>query len=149
MDDTAKQKIKEGIQLIATNLPNLITLTPDERMELPKMGERSLSFVTKSLEYARQFPNIIPKYLSTDEFAVDLTSVQDLFAILVPLRKLVEELEDTQMLAGSEAYAAALVFYNAVKRAVADGETGLKAVYDDLSQRYMSKSGKTTTETKA
>jgi hypothetical protein len=39
------------------------------------------------------------------------------------------------MLAGSEAYHAALTFYNAVKRAAADDVPGAKAVYEALKAR--------------
>jgi TolA-binding protein len=38
--------------------------------------------------------------------------------------------------AGSEAYQAALVFYNSVKFAAAQGVSGAKAVYDELKKRF-------------
>ncbi|MDR1339333.1 MAG: hypothetical protein LBK58_04700 [Prevotellaceae bacterium] len=42
------------------------------------------------------------------------------------------------MVAGSEAYQAALVFYNAVKAAAAQDIPGAKEVYSDLKARFPS-----------
>ena len=49
---------------------------------------------------------------------------------------MVEKLDDTTLLTGSEAYSAALVFYNALKGAAKAGEPGMKTVYADLQSRY-------------
>ena len=128
--------IKEAEKTIRANLPKLITLSPDERMMLPKMGDKTVSFVNKSLGYAKQNSKIVPQYLDMAEFAKDVTAVNNLFEVLAPLKKLTEELDDTILLAGSEAYVAALAFYNALKGAINAGEPGLKNVYDDLSSRF-------------
>jgi hypothetical protein len=47
-------------------------------------------------------------------------------------------IDDTVMVAGSEAYQAALVFYNAVKAAAAQDIPGAKEVYSDLKARFPS-----------
>jgi hypothetical protein len=61
-----------------------------------------------------------------------------------------EGVDDTEMIAGSEAYQAALVFYKSVKVAAAQDIPGAKAVYDELKTRFPGgkrKSGETETET--
>jgi hypothetical protein len=40
------------------------------------------------------------------------------------------------MLAGSEAYIAALAYYNSVKQAAKMNVPGARAIYDDLSKRF-------------
>jgi len=40
------------------------------------------------------------------------------------------------MQAGSEAYTASLIFYNAVKGAAKAGVPGMKTIYDDLQSRF-------------
>ena len=45
-------------------------------------------------------------------------------------------IEDTVILAGSEAYVAALSYYNAVKQAVKMNVAGAKVIYDDLRTRF-------------
>lgn len=139
----AMERIKEGINLITENLPKLVNLSPEQRQIIPKMGDKTLSFVKKALEYVEQNPDIVPKYFNIEEFKKDITVSDQLFQIIIPLQKLIESLEDTSMMAGSEAYTAALVFYSALKNAIAAGETGLKNIYEDLSARFPGRSYKT------
>lgn len=136
INEEAKAKIKTAIETIYANLPLLITLSNDQRQTLPKMGDKTVAFVTKSLEYARQNPDLVPKYLDMNEYAKDVEAINALFQVASPLEKLVEELDDTMLLAGSEAYMASLAFYNALKAAMNAGEKGLKNIYDDLSSRF-------------
>jgi hypothetical protein len=136
INDEAMAKIKEGLNLIYANLPKLFTLTNDQRHALPKMGDKTLAFVTKSIEYAKQNPDIVPKYLDMAEFDKDVKAVTRLFEVAAPLHKLLEELDDTMLMAGSEAYIASLAFYSALKTAIKSGQTGLKNIYDDLSTRF-------------
>ena len=131
--------------MIYDSLPNLITLTSYQRHIIPKMGDKTLAFVSKALYYASQNPNIVPKYLNLGEYRKDVASVNQLFKIVTPLQKLTEELDDTMMMAGSEAYTASLAFYSALKTAIASGETGLKNIYDDLSARFPGRPMKSTT----
>ena len=74
----------------------------------------TIAFVNKSFEYASQNPTIVPSFLDLTEFAKDTAVVTSLKRILMPLEQLNEKLSDTNLLAGSEAYMAAPVFYNAV-----------------------------------
>ena len=128
--------ITAAIDTISTNLPGLVNLTDDERQTIPKMGDKTLAFVSKALEYANQNQELVPPYLDVAEFAKDVTAVTRLQQVLKPLQQLVEKLDDTTMLAGSEAYTAALVFYTAVKGAEKAGVPGVKTVSDDLQARF-------------
>jgi hypothetical protein len=47
-----------------------------------------------------------------------------------------EGIGDTEMIPGSEAYQAALVFYKSVKMAAAQDIPGAKAVYEELKTRF-------------
>lgn len=136
INEEAKAKIKAALDTIYANLPLLVTLTNEQRQTLPKMGDKTVAFVNKSLEYARQNPDLVPKYLDMNEYAKDVEAINSLFQIASPLDKLMEELDDTMLLAGSEAYMASLAFYNALKGALNAGEKGLKNIYDDLSSRF-------------
>lgn len=140
INDEAMQKITEGHRLISENLPKLFTLTPEERQTLPKMGDKTVAFVNKALGYARQNPQIVPAYLNMEEFAKDVEAVNKLFVVAAPLLKMAEEIDDTVLMAGSEAYAAALAFYTSLKAAIGAGESGLKYIYDDLSSRFNARS---------
>ena len=148
IDDEALKNIQTGLDMINANLPKLITLTAEQRQTLPKMGDKTVAFVNKSLEYARQNPQVVPSYLNMEEFAKDVEAVNKLFQVSAPLQKIAEGLDDTALMAGSEAYAAALAFYTSLKAAITAGETGLKNVYGDLSARFPGRGAKKQ-ETKA
>ena len=100
------------------------------------MGDKTMAFVSKSLDYSRQNSEVVPKYLIVDEFAKDVDAFKRLFQVSGLVQQLSEKIDDTMLLAGSEAYGASLAFYNSVKTAITAGEVGLKAVYDDLSARF-------------
>lgn len=128
--------INSAIATIEQNLPLLINLSADERKSIPKMGDKTLAFVSKALEYSKQNPQVVPSFLDVAEFEKDVMAVNSLNKVLIPLQRLVEKLDDSNLLAGSEAYSAALVFYNAVKGAAKAGVPGMKGVYDDLQARF-------------
>ncbi|HZK68825.1 MAG TPA: hypothetical protein VFC36_04420 [Paludibacter sp.] len=129
-------EIAAAIATIGLALPAPVNLSKEERQKLAKMGDKSLAFVNKALEYARQNPGVVPAFLDVPEFEKDVLAVTSLNSVLVPLRQLVEKLDDTSLLTGSEAYSSALIFYDAVKRAAKAGVPGMKTVYDDLQMRF-------------
>jgi hypothetical protein len=131
--DQAQAKIEEIQTLLA---PYMLALTPEERRELPKMGAKTLSFVEKAYDFARQNPNLVPPYLEIDAFGVDFGDAHGLWTLLNTVQQLEQTLDDTEMIAGSEAYQAALVFYKSVKMAATQDIPGAKAVYEELKTRF-------------
>jgi hypothetical protein len=143
----AQTKVDEALTALR---PYLLALTPEERRELPKMGEKTIGFVEKAFDFARQNPNLLPAYFSADEFGVDFGVAHGLWTLLNTVQQLEQGVDDTEMVAGSEAYQAALVFYKAVKMAAAQDIPGAKAVYEELKTRFPGgkrPSGATETET--
>jgi hypothetical protein len=113
----AQTKINEVKTLLA---PYIVALTPSERHELPKMGEKTISFVEKAFDFARQNPNLVPSYLDMTAFGTDFEDAHGLWTLVNSIRQLEESASDTEMTAGgSEAHHAALVFYKSVKMAAA------------------------------
>jgi hypothetical protein len=135
----AQTKIDEVKTLLA---PYLLALTPTERHELPKMGEKTIAFVEKAYDFARQNPNLIPPYLDVDAFGVDFGDAHSLWTLLNTVQQLEEGIGDTEMTAGSEAYQAALVFYKSVKMAASQDIPGAKAVYEELKTRFPQRGGR-------
>jgi hypothetical protein len=136
--------IQTNINALSTSLENylLFNLTPSDRLELSKMGDKTIAFVQKSLEYADSNPTLVPAYLDIAEAKKDFALTQDLNNILKQISTLQRAIEDTTMVAGSEAYNAALVFYNSVKGASRVNVPGSEAVYNDLQQRFAVKTKK-------
>ena len=116
--------------------PYVIPLTAEERHDLPKMGDKTLSFVVKSLDYARHYPALRPSYLDMDEFEADVADAIGLRTIHISAKQLSDNVDDTIMVAGSEAYQAALIFYKAAKAAAEQDIPGAKEIYEDLKNRF-------------
>jgi hypothetical protein len=131
----AQTNIDATLALLA---PYLLPLTPAERHDLPKMGDKTLSFVEKAQDYAHQYPALCPSYLDLQAFDTDMTDATGLRKVHIVAKQLSSDIDDTVMGAGSEAYQAALVFYNAVKAAAAQDIPGAKEVYNDLKARFPS-----------
>lgn len=137
--------IQAAIQVLQDRLlPHLITLTPADRKELPKMGDKTVSFVQKAAQYARAYPSLVPSYIDVDALERDIQVVDQLGQLFHPLEHLISSLDDSLMAAGSEAYASSLSFYQAAKAAAKGRVHGAQAIADDLGQRFPART-KTTT----
>lgn len=129
--------IREALaRLNALLVPHLARLTPQDRQEIPKMGDRTVGFVLKALDYARLNPELVPSFLDVGDLVVDLEAVRVLREFQRTLAPLVEALDDSILLSGSEAYQAALVFYTNVKTAARANQRNAAVVYDDLSSQF-------------
>ncbi|QPH38527.1 hypothetical protein [Pedobacter endophyticus] len=124
-------------QLKVTLKPILtINLTAEERISTLKMGDKTLAFVNKTLEYAVQNPSLVPNYIDLEEAKKDHKLAADSYNIFQQLNTLVRGIEDTGMVAGGDAYEAALVIYHSIKGASRSDIPGTQAMYDDLKQRF-------------
>ena len=143
IDPSSIDRISAAIATIKAEMPYLLNLSNDDRKSLLKMGDKTVSFVSKALEYAKQNPQAVPSFLDIVEFEKDVVLINSLLKVLYPLQQILETVEDTSMIAGSEAYGAALVFYNSAKAAAKAGVPGMKTVVDDLSSRFPGRSAVT------
>ena len=100
------------------------------------MGDKTVAFVTKAAEHAAQNPSLVPPYVDLAELQKDLNAVEKLRAFYNPMAQMTKMLDDTMLLAGSEAYVAALAFYNAVKGAARANVPGAALIYEDLRERF-------------
>ena len=130
---SALQKLAE---VSATLEPYLIALTADERRQIPKMSDGNAPFVEKALRYAKGQPELAPAYLKIEEMDIDFKAVNDLAKVFQEVTRLGSAIDDTIKLAGSEAWMAALTYYNSVKMGTKLNVPGAKPVYEDLRKRF-------------
>jgi hypothetical protein len=130
-------EIRGAIDVLKEKLgPHLKSLTAQDRLELPKMGDKTLGFVTKAYEYGTRNKELAPAYLDFGAMETDVKAVQILREINQGLAPLEEALSDSLILSGSEAYQGALLFYGNVKAAAKAKTPGASAIYDDLASRF-------------
>jgi len=135
--ETDLTEIKGAIDVLTTKLlPHLKTLSPEDRMELPKMGNKTISFVQKTVEHCEGNPELVPNFMDVAELTTDLRSVEALRVLYQPLLRITEGLSDTIILAGSEAFSGALMFYNSIKNAMKAKIQKAEGIYRDLSARF-------------
>ena len=127
----------EKINSAATDLkPYLIALTTSQRRKIPKMADGTEPFVTKALDYSGTNPEFTPPFTNAEDFSTDLDTRSKAKQLINPLEQLLSDLTDTSLQAGSEAYVAALSYYNSVKQAAKMSIPGSKPIYEDLKQRF-------------
>lgn len=130
-------QVKDQLNNIKTLLqPYLQSLTTEQRRDLPKMSNKSLSFVSKVNDYCHNNAEFCPSYFSREELEKDFAVA----AALGPVHDLCEQIcmnmDDTIMLAGSEAYTASLIYYGSVQMAAKTGQANAKPIYEDLHERF-------------
>jgi hypothetical protein len=114
----------------------MTTLTKDDRRNMLKMGGKSLSFVTNAHDFSKEHPEFLPSFIKQDEFEIDVIDATQLLPLENNLTTLASQINDTAMLAGSEAYNNALLFYNNVKLAAKNNVPGAKEIFDELKIHF-------------
>src|SRR5262245_47131022 len=103
---TDLEAVMTDIQDICQKLSFLIDLTTDERIGLPKMGDRNQAFVYKAMEVAEQHPAMFPAGF-LDEMRKDAKLLDSLTPIRRAIETLSKQLDDTSLQVGAQAFAAA------------------------------------------
>lgn len=140
------KKAKDALKTLTDVLnPYLVALSAEERKTLPKMGDGTEPFVAKVMDYTESSPQFTPPYVDQNEMKKDWVAVNNLLPLLRGISQLDSNLNDSVMLAGSEAYVAALSYYNSVKQAARVNVPDAKVIYDDLRKRFERSSSKSST----
>jgi hypothetical protein len=131
------QQVQQHLDAIKAALaPYLLSLTPDERRTMLRMGDKTVAFVTKTTEQATNNPSFVPEFVSLPDLKQDAAGI----AALAPLRQQFEQLaldtDSTVMVAGSEAYGAALTVYGNIKFLAKNKQPGAQAAFDELRVRF-------------
>ncbi len=113
--DRDLKEILDAVNFIDKKLPDLVELSNEELDALPKMRENTIEFVLENLKEAEAKPELIPDDVELDEVKKDVELIRAIYKILNPLKNLKKKLEDSALLAGSEAYLPSIAIYNAIK----------------------------------
>jgi len=145
LTDSEILALKTQFTAIESSIPFLTGLTPEERIALPKINVSNKIFVEDALMHIRNTPGILPAYLDAAKIERDYVLFGQLDELLRLSKRITEKLEDTMMLAGSEAYVSALTAYRLFGAASQAGIAGSDTAYSHLQSRF----SKTATEIQA
>lgn len=131
------EQINGAIELLETVLlPKLTVLEKSEKSDLLRMGDKSVAFVDKSLEIAKQDTALLDAFVDVNALAKDVAAINNLRSLTYRLDKVGSAIDDSYILAGHEAYNASLMIYSLMKNASKMGHPGAKEKVDELKQRF-------------
>ncbi len=108
-------EILGAISFINEKLPDLITVSELEKSTLHKTKSNTVEFVLENLREAENNPELVPANIDIQEIRKDVELIKSINKILKPLNALLNKLEDSKLIAGSEAYLPSMAIYNAIK----------------------------------
>jgi len=127
-------------QLKLTLAPYIHALTSEEIAGIAKMGDKTLAFVEKVKDYTVSNPEFVPTDLmNVNDFYIDFEAVKTLMPVLKSVEQIKDDLKDSLILSGNEAYLPALMYYRNVKSRADAGVPSAKTIYDDLKKRFPGK----------
>ncbi|TQM06534.1 hypothetical protein FB548_2905 [Pseudoxanthomonas sp. 3HH-4] len=131
-DDLAA--VEGAIATLEQHLTGLIGLTPDERRELTKMGDKSEAFCRQAVITLGKHPDVLPRNFDVDEYRADLAALDALRPLLTRLQRVYDRMVDSEMALGSDLMVASLEGYAHLK--VAGRGDGLDTLKEALGARF-------------
>lgn len=130
-------QVNEALQVIESVLmPKLIVLEKSEKNELLRMGDKSVAFVDKSLEIAKQDTTLLDAFVDIPALEKDVDAISRLRALSFKVERIASAIDDSKALAGHEAYNTSLMVYSLMKNAAKMGHPGAKEKVAELKQRF-------------
>jgi len=140
VNDGQKQHFTEKTAELATMAePWYIQIEKEELKSMPKIADGRLPFVEKTADFSVSNPEFLPPFANVPEFQKDLKAYKDLREIVRPLRQVLENIENSMKVAGSEAWYAALNYYKSVQYHAKMGVPGAQTVLDELRPLFEAK----------
>ena len=140
--------IAQRIRDVDAELGFAINLTPEERRNYSTMGDKTFTFVDKTIHYLDERQDLRAPYVNITELKQDMKLAQQLKELLLLIEPVVEKISDTYLAAGTDAFEAARKIYSYIKTASEAGAPGTDVIAAELGKRYVRKSS-TTQEEKA
>ncbi|WP_439185317.1 hypothetical protein [Carboxylicivirga taeanensis] len=139
--------MNEAIKVLEQVLmPKLFVLEKSEKADLLRMGDKSVAFVDKSLEIAKQDTALLNAFVDVSALEKDVDAITRLRGLSFKLDRIASAIEDSKALAGHEAYNASLMVYSLMKNAAKMGHPGAKEKVAELKQRFPRARTKKTSE---
>lgn len=145
--DEEMQQVEEHMTAIKGLLEGkCITLTPKQRKQYGRLGNRTENWVKKVVDYTGSQPALSPAFLDKAEMDKDYTARQTLLPRLNKLKSVYNMVDDTLLLIGYDLYSSSRAYYKNVRILAEQNVAGAKAVYDDLSDQFSGRGAKPSTE---
>jgi len=117
----------------------VIALQPEERTQYGRVAESTQVWISKISDYMSSRPELVPAYINVAEFGKDLAARNAIMPRIARLNAVVNGLEDTAILLGTDLYNSAIAYYRNIKLLSQQNVPGAKLIYEDLQQKFPGK----------
>ena len=135
VSDADQASVLAAITTIKTKLPFLITLTPDERKSLTKMGNGSTAYVDKAYQFASQNSDKRGADFGMDDYTEDYSLFQQLQPIATALSEINESFSDTELALRSDLMVRSNFAYGLMK-VLSKSSGSFDELRADMGQRF-------------
>ncbi len=115
IDNTLLDSLDFAITQMESSLTGLVSLTPEQRRGLMKMGEKSEAFCRAALNVAQQHSGVLARDFDIAAFQRDQQTLDALRPRILRIAHLYQRLMDTEMALGSDQMVASLEVYGALR----------------------------------
>lgn len=134
LDDNVLSEIDAALTILENHFSGFLKLSPDERRNLVKMGDKSEAFCRQTIMVAAQNTQYLPPSLDVAEAQSDLNNIDKFRPRLHRLRELLTKGDDTEMALGSDIYTFGLDAYALLK--VTGKGASLEVLRQAMSTRF-------------
>lgn len=108
-------RMDSAIVELEAALAGLVSLTPEQRRSLPKMGDRSEAFCRAALNVAMQHPGVMARDFEMEAFQRDMQALDLLRPRFLRIAHLYQRASDTETALGSDLMSSSLEVYGVMK----------------------------------
>jgi hypothetical protein len=108
---TDQDAVTAAIASLKKSLPFLINLSKADRKAVAKPSAKAQTFIKEALNVAIQNPMMLPASFNAPEMQNGVQLFQYLASLQLPLRQILQEVDDTLKQVGTQTYTAARLIY--------------------------------------
>ena len=113
-----------------------VNLTPDERQKYGSINEQNKLFVNKVNDLHSSQPQFDSSKVDWPEFESDFAIRSNLEKIMLRMRSIVEQLDDTKILHDNDNYQQSLSQYSYISYLANENEPGITTLKEELAQFF-------------
>jgi hypothetical protein len=136
MSNEQFDRIGLAIKNLDMELGFSIGFDKEQHKKYQKMGDKTVAFINKMMEYSADHPDLVPPYSDLEELKTDYDLANKLRLIIEKLEPVVNKINDSYLSVGDDVFSAARKFYGYVKAAAIAGAPGLAPIAAELGKRY-------------
>ncbi len=114
----------------------MVNLTPDERQKYGSINEQNKLFVNKVNDLHSSQPQFNSSKINWPEFESDFAIRSSLENIMLRMKSIVEQLDDTKILHDNDNYQQALSQYSYISFLANENEPGITTLKEELAQFF-------------